>query len=153
MEQPLDSLQIPWVVAINISKMKGVPKAPITSAEFITEFGLKGDAHGGSWHRQVSLLAQESIDRMASLGVPGLTPGRFAENITTQNLALHQLKIGTKLTIGDVVLEVTQIGKECHRHCAIYHQVGKCAMPTEGIFARVLQGGTITPGMTIRVLE
>lgn len=141
------------MIAINVSKTKGVPKSPIPAGKFIEDFGLEGDAHGGNWHRQVSFLAQESVDKMTSLGAAGLTPGRFAENITTENLLLHKIKIGTVLTIGEAVFEVTQIGKECHQQCAIYHQVGHCVMPSEGIFARVLHGGTVTPGMEIHVME
>lgn len=145
--------QTPRVVAINTSDKKGIPKESIASGEFLVDFGLKGDAHGGNWHRQVSFLAQESIDRMTALGVSGLTPGKFAENITTENLVLYELKIGNRLRIGDVIFEVTQIGKECHQKCAIFHQVGECAMPNEGIFARVLQGGVIKPGMAIQVVS
>lgn len=104
MQERLESSPTPRVVAINISETKGIPKTSIASGEFIADFGLKGDAHGGNWHRQVSFLARESIDRMTALGVSGLTPGRFAENITTENIVLDQLAVGTKLVIGDVTL-------------------------------------------------
>ena len=140
------------VVAVNISEKKGVPKKTIEQGEFIENFGLKDDAHGGSWHRQVSLLGIESINRMKEIGVEGLCTGKFAENITTEGIELYSLEIGTKLTIGDVLFEVTQIGKECHQKCAIYHQVGECVMPKEGIFARVLKGGIIMAGDTILML-
>lgn len=141
------------VVAINISEKKGTIKKPIEEGNFIKGFGLEGDAHGGDWHRMVSLLAQESIDKMLALGIKGLDPGMFAENITTEGLELHSLPIGTRLKIGETLQEVTQIGKECHSGCAIKKQVGKCIMPTEGIFTIVLEEGTIRPGDTIEVLE
>ena len=141
------------VLAVNISKEKGVPKAAIEVGEFIEDFGLKGDAHAGKWHRQVSFLGQESIDKIKALGVEGLCTGRFAENITTEGIELYSLPIGTKFTISDVLFEVTQIGKECHQRCAIFHQVGDCVMPREGIFARVVKGGTIKAGDEIVVVD
>ncbi len=140
------------VVAINISEKKGVPKRPIDEGEFIVDFGLKGDAHGGNWHRQVSLLGQESIDKVADYGIEGLCTGKFAENITTEGIELYSLPIGTQLKIGEVIMEVTQIGKECHQKCAIFHLVGDCVMPKEGIFAKVLKNGIIKKGDTIEVL-
>lgn len=141
------------VIAINISDKKGVVKTSIDEGVFVENHGLKGDAHAGKWHRQVSLLAQESIDKMIEMGVPGLTPGKFAENITTEGIVLYKLPVGTKLKIGDTLQEVTQIGKECHKGCAIKTQVGKCIMPTEGIFTRVLKGGIVKPGDTIEIIE
>ncbi|RBP65916.1 MOSC domain-containing protein [Alkalibaculum bacchi] len=141
------------VTAINISEKKGVIKTPIPEGVFIEDFGLKDDAHGGKWHRQVSLLAQESIDKMIALGVENLDAGKFAENLTTEGLELHTLPVGTKLQINDVLMEVTQIGKECHTGCAIKQQVGKCIMPTEGIFTKVLKGGVIRPGDEIVVTK
>ncbi|MGB4594405.1 MAG: molybdenum cofactor synthesis domain-containing protein [Anaerolineaceae bacterium] len=143
---------MPKVIAINISDKKGVIKHPVSKANFIENFGVEGDAHTGTWHRQVSLLDQSSVDRMIAKGAKGLVPGIFAENITTEGLELFTLPIGTKLRVGDVLLEVTQIGKECHQHCQIYYQVGMCAMPIEGIFTRVLQGGEVEPGSEIKVL-
>lgn len=140
------------VIDINISEKKGVPKQPIESAECVVDFGIRGDAHGGNWHRQISLLGVESINKMKELGVKGLSSGKFAENITTEGIELYGLPIGTKLKINEVVLEVTQIGKECHQKCAIYHQVGNCIMPKEGIFAKVLKEGTIRPGDEIVIL-
>ena len=140
------------VIAINISERKGVPKTPIESGEFIENFGLKDDAHGGNWHRQVSFLGQESIDKMKAIGVKGLCTGKFAENITTEGIELYSLKIGTVIKIGEVIFEVTQIGKECHQKCAIYKQVGNCVMPTEGIFAKVVKGGIVTAGDEVAVV-
>lgn len=141
------------VVGINISEKKGVPKKPIPEGNFIKDFGLEGDAHAGKWHRQVSLLAQESIERMKAIGIKGLCSGKFAENITTEGIELHKLGVGTKLRIGEVLLEISQIGKECHEKCAIYKRVGQCIMPTEGIFARVLEGGKIRVGDNIEIEE
>ncbi|MCX7841455.1 MAG: MOSC domain-containing protein [Clostridia bacterium] len=140
------------VIAINISEEKGVPKKTIEQGEFVEGFGLKGDAHGGSWHRQVSLLGQESIDKIKALGVEGLCWGKFAENITTEGIELYSLPVGTRLDINGVIMEVTQIGKECHKGCAIYHQVGDCVMPREGIFAKVIKGGIVKAGDEIKVL-
>jgi len=140
------------VVAVNISERKGVPKKTIEVGELIENFGLKGDAHAGNWHRQVSLLGQESIDKMKALGIKGLCTGKFAENLTTEGIELYSLKVGTRLKIGDALLEVTQIGKECHQKCAIYHQVGECVMPKEGIFAKVIKGGTVKAGDSIDIL-
>lgn len=136
---------MPKVTAINISEKKGVIKHPIPLGEFIVDWGLKDDAHGGNWHRQVSLLGQESIDKMTAMGVEGLCTGKFAENLTTEGIELFTLPIGTKLQIHDVQLEVTQIGKECHVGCQIRQLVGDCIMPREGIFAKVLHPGTIRP--------
>ena len=141
------------VVAINKSTRKGVQKDTIESGNFIVEFGLEGDAHGGDWHRQVSFLGQESIDKMIEKGLPDLHGGDFAENVTTEGICLYELPIGTQLQIADAVFEVTQIGKECHQKCAIYHKVGSCVMPHEGIFAIVKQGGVIRAGDEIRVIK
>ncbi|MDO5026437.1 MAG: MOSC domain-containing protein [Tissierellia bacterium] len=140
------------VVSINISDKKGVIKTPIKEGLFLEHFGLEGDAHGGDWHRQVSLLAQESIDRMKK-DLPHLKEGDFAENITTQGIVLYDLKIGTILELGQVLLKVSQIGKECHQGCAIKQQVGKCVMPKEGIFATVERAGIIKAGDKIKILE
>ncbi len=140
------------VIALNISVQKGTPKKTIPQANLIVNHGLEGDAHAGTWHRQVSLLGMESIRKIEALGVKGLCTGRFAENITTEGIVLYELPVGTRLQVGPCVLEVTQIGKECHQHCAIYHQVGDCVMPREGIFARVLTSGTVRPGDEIRAL-
>ena len=141
------------VIGISRSTKKGVPKENIPEGKFVVGFGLEGDAHGGNWHRQVSFLGQESIDKMNALGIKGLCSGNFAENITTQGIQLYELPVGTKFQIADVIFEVTQIGKECHQHCAIFRKIGDCIMPKEGIFAKVLQGGTIVPGDEITLLE
>lgn len=141
------------VTAINISEKKGVPKTPIPVGEFIVDFGLKGDAHGGNWHRQVSFLGQESIDKVTAQGIEGLCTGKFAENITTEGITLYEIPVGTKFQIADVLFELTQIGKECHQKCAIFKMVGDCVMPKEGIFAKVLRGGTIKAGDEIIILE
>lgn len=141
------------VIAINISEKKGVPKKTIEEGFFKADHGLVGDAHSGNWHRQVSLLGIESIDKMKALGVEGLCTGKFAENLTTEGILLYELPVGTKLEIGETIQEVTQIGKECHTKCAIYHQVGNCVMPTDGIFTKVLKEGTIRPGDIIKIIE
>ncbi len=134
------------VVSINISEQKGVRKHPVDGTVAITPLGLQGDAHAGNWHRQISLLAQESIDKMQGHGLV-LHPGDFAENITTRGIDLLSLPVGARLRIGDVVvLEVTQIGKECHLGCEIRKIVGDCIMPREGIFTRVIVPGSITAG-------
>jgi len=140
------------VLAINISEKKGVVKKPINEGVFIEDFGLEGDAHAGKWHRQVSLLGIESFNKMKELGIEGLDYGSFAENITTEGIILYELPVGTRLKIGETIQEVTQIGKECHTGCAIAKQVGKCVMPKEGIFTRVIKGGIVRRGDIIEVL-
>jgi len=140
------------VVAICISKEKGTVKIPVDSANVIQDYGIESDAHAGKWHRQISLLADESVDRMRSMGLE-LSAGVFAENILTRGIDLKNLPIGTRLEIGQVLLEVTQIGKECHSGCAIREKTGMCVMPTDGIFTKVLKGGTIKPGDEITVLN
>lgn len=141
------------VNAINISEKKGVIKTPIEEGIFQEGHGLVGDAHAGKWHRQVSLLGVESVDKMTKLGVEGLCSGKFAENITTEGIILFELPVGTKLKIGETIQEVTQIGKECHAGCAIKQQVGQCIMPKEGIFTRILKGGKIKTGDVIEIIE
>ncbi|MFD3155800.1 MOSC domain-containing protein [Haloimpatiens sp. FM7330] len=141
------------VISVNISDKKGVIKTPMSEGTFKEEHGLQGDAHAGNWHRQVSLLGQESIDTMIKLGAKGLVPGKFAENITTEGIVLYKLPVGTRLKIGGTIQEVTQIGKKCHDGCAIKKQVGKCIMPTEGIFTKIIKGGTVKPGDSIEVIE
>lgn len=136
------------IMAVNISEKKGTPKSKVEKAMLIENFGLQGDAHGGNWHRQVSLLARESVEKSKALVrdkglAKGICDGVFAENITTKGIELHTLPVGTRLKIGEAVLEITQIGKECHSGCEIAKIVGKCIMPTEGIFARVIKGGEI----------
>ncbi len=139
------------VVAVNISKEKGVQKVEVPTVELKANHGIVGDAHAGDWHRQVSLLAEESIDKMRKLGLD-LDPGAFAENITTRGVNLVALPVGTQFSLGAALLEVTQIGKECHQHCAIYHQAGDCVMPKEGIFAKVIRGGEIQAGTSFEVV-
>lgn len=133
------------VHAISVSKHKGTKKQNVVSATLVENHGILHDAHAGDWHRQVSLLALESIDSMTDRGADAV-PGDFAENITTSGIDLLSLTPGDRIRIADTLLEITQIGKECHAHCAIWAQVGDCVMPREGIFARVLSGGEIKPG-------
>ena len=139
------------VVAVCISEQKGTQKHEVPEIQLKIDHGIVGDAHGGNWHRQVSLLAQESVEKMKAV-FPDIPAGAFAENILTEGLTLFTLPVGTRLRVGEVLLEVTQIGKECHAHCAIRQQVGDCVMPREGIFTIVLEEGTIRAGDTITVL-
>ena len=140
------------ILAISVSKKKGTLKKNVESAKLVEDWGIDGDAHAGKWHRQVSFLATESIDRMRSVGLPDLRPGAFAENITTEFINIPKLRIGTRVKIGDrAELEITQIGKECHDKCAIYAQVGDCVMPREGIFAKVISSGDIKVNDEIQV--
>ena len=139
------------VVAVCISEQKGTQKHEVPEIQLKIDHGIVGDAHAGNWHRQVSLLAQESVEKMKAV-FPDIPVGAFAENILTEGLTLFTLPVGTRLRVGDVLLEVTQIGKECHAHCAIRQQVGDCVMPREGIFTIVLEEGTIRAGDTITVL-
>jgi MOSC domain-containing protein YiiM len=140
------------VVAVCTSEKKGMRKKNIGKGELIEGFGLKGDAHGGDWHRQVSLLAVESIEKMQKKGLK-VGPGDFAENITTKGLDLVNLPVGTRLRVNGALMEVTQIGKECHSRCAIYYQAGDCVMPREGIFVRVLKGGPVQVGDIVEVVS
>ena len=140
------------IVSINISDAKGVRKTPIDKGELEPQSGLVGDAHAGPWHRQLSLLALESIDSMRGKGLE-VNPGDFAENITTSGLTLHTLPIGTRLTLGGVPVEVTQIGKECHHGCEIRKKTGDCVMPREGIFVRVLEPGVVHPGDPVAIVS
>ena len=141
------------VVSVNISQKKGTLKKPVPQIELKLRHGIVGDAHAGDWHRQISLLAEESVDTMRALSPIPLDAGVFAENINTVGVDLKGLPIGTHLRIGETEVEVTQIGKECHNDCAIKKTVGKCVMPTEGIFAVVVKEGTIRPGDEIEILE
>lgn len=133
------------VVAVCLSEQKGTKKHPVDSITVREHHGIEGDAHAGNWHRQISLLAQESVDEMRSTGLR-LAAGDFAENILTEGIDLKHLPVGTVLRVGGTRLQVTQIGKECHNDCEIRRLTGKCVMPTDGIFAVVLTGGTIQPG-------
>ncbi|MCL4457889.1 MAG: MOSC domain-containing protein [Nitrospirae bacterium] len=141
------------IVSINISEKKGMRKKPVDEAVINENSGIEGDAHASSqWHRQVSLLALESIKKMQAMGLD-VKAGDFAENITTEGLDLLSLPIGTRMKMGkDVIGEVSQIGKECHTRCAIYYQAGDCVMPKEGIFIKVLKGGKIKIGDEVSVM-
>ena len=137
------------VVAVSVSDRKGVRKSNVDAGRLVENHGLEGDAHTGTWHRQVSLLALESIEKIRAKGL-SVHPGDFAENITTEGIRLWHLPVGTHLRLGpESMAEVTQIGKECHNRCAIFHQVGDCVMPREGIFVRILKGGRVRAGDTI----
>ena len=140
------------IISINISSTKGVRKKPVDSLE-VGPQGLVGDGHAADWHRMVSLLAEESIDKMRAAGLD-VGPGDFAENLTTRGIDLLGAPIGSLLAVGgEVILEVTQHGKECHTRCAIYHQAGDCVMPKEGIFARVIRTGHIKVGDPVESLK
>ena len=141
------------VTSVNLSEAKGVFKHPVPEIELRCHHGIVGDAHAGDWHRQVSLLAEESVDTMRAAAPMDLPAGAFAENINTRGLELKTLPVGTLLKVGPAILRVTQIGKECHNDCAIKKAVGRCVMPTEGIFATVEREGTVRPGDTIEVWE
>lgn len=139
------------VISVNISEKKGTIKSPVPQIELRKNHGIVGDAHAGNWHRQVSLLAVESLEKMKEK-IPSLKPGDFAENIMTEGISLHTLPIGTLLSIGECELEVTQIGKECHKGCEIRNITGECIMPTEGIFATVKKEGFVYPEDNIRIV-
>lgn len=138
-----DSYKSFKILSLNISEKKGVQKKPVSEMELKPDHGIIGDAHAGNWHRQISLLADEDINTIRGKGID-IDFGDFAENITTKGIDLSSLPVGTHLFMGDAELEVTQIGKECHQHCAIFHTVGDCVMPRKGIFVKVLKGGKIT---------
>lgn len=141
------------IETIAISKKKGTRKSCVEEAVLVENYGVRGDAHAGDWHRQVSLLASESIDKMRSKGLD-VTFGDFAENIATSGIEWVAVPVGTKVRLGNgCLVEITQIGKECVKKCAIYYQAGDCIMPKEGVFARVLEGGTIRTGDIIEVLS
>ncbi|MBN1102763.1 MAG: MOSC domain-containing protein [Deltaproteobacteria bacterium] len=140
------------ITSIAVSKKKGTRKVQVQEATLVQEHGIEGDAHAGPWHRQVSFLASESIERARAKGLD-VTFGDFAENVATEGVDWLKLPVGTQLQLGDSALvEITQIGKECHNRCAIYYLAGDCIMPREGVFARVLNGGTVRCGDEIRIL-
>ena len=139
------------VVAVCISEQKGTSKHEVPSVTLKIDHGIVGDAHAGNWHRQVSLLANESVDKMRKV-FPDIAIGAFAENILTDGIELFSLPVGTRLKVGETLLEITQIGKECHAACAIRKQVGDCVMPREGIFTKVIVEGTVKKGDPISVL-
>jgi len=142
------------ILAVCRSDKKGISKQVIEEGTFLIGYGMETDAHAdSSSHRQVSLMAMESIDKMKELGLD-VGPGAFAENLTTEGIDVCSLPVGTRLNVGDeVLLEITQIGKECHTKCAIFKQVGQCIMPKEGVFTRVLRGGKVKPGEEIKVQD
>lgn len=141
------------IVSLSTSKKKGTQKTAVQEAVLIKEHGVEGDAHAGDWHRQISFLASESIERVRRQGLD-VTFGDFAENIATEGIDWLSVPIGTRLKLGETALvEITQIGKVCHKKCAIYYKAGDCIMPKEGIFARVLEGGIIHCGDSIRILD
>ena len=140
------------VLAVCTSLNKGERKKPVPEVNLVVDYGIAGDAHAGNGHRQVSLLAQESIDKMRAMGL-SVSAGDFAENITTTGLDLITLPVGSRLALGSALLEITQIGKECHNRCAIYYQAGDCVMPKEGVFAKVLKGGVVAAGTEIQLME
>ncbi|MFZ5633820.1 MAG: MOSC domain-containing protein [Bacillota bacterium] len=141
------------IVAVCTSPKKGMRKKNVGQGMLVEEHGLEGDAHTGSWHRQVSLLAMESIQKMKVQGLD-VGPGDFAENLTTEGIDLLGLPVGTRLKIGpEALAEVTQIGKECHNRCAIYYQAGDCVMPREGIFVRIVKGGPVKVGHEITAVS
>lgn len=138
------------VKAICVSEARGVAKHPVEEAAFTPEWGLVGDAHGGNWHRQVSLLGEEKIQAFRKKGAQ-VDYGAFGENLVVEGFDFRALPVGTLLRCGSVLLEITQIGKECHNHCQIYKAMGDCIMPREGVFCKVLAGGTIAPGDLIEI--
>jgi len=140
------------VISVNISERKGTIKHPVEQIELKINHGIVNDAHAGDWHRQVSLLDLSSFDKMHNRASVELKPGIFAENITTEGVDLWHLPIGTRLEIGETLLEITQIGKECHRHCQVFQQVGDCVMPREGIFVKVIKEGTVRAGQDIKIV-
>ena len=139
------------VKAVCTSNRKGIQKTAAESIRLVKDFGIEGDAHAGNWHRQVSLLSYEKIEEFKAKGID-LEDGAFGENIIVEGFDLRTLPLGTRFRIGDVLLELTQIGKECHAHCAIYHAVGDCIMPREGVFTIVLEGGTVRPGDKVELI-
>lgn len=145
-----NNTQVATVVAVCTSDRKGVRKKPVDVIDLAVGTGVVGDAHAGAWHRQVSLLPDESVDELREV-LPNLAPGDFAENILTRGLSLKDLPVGTVLEVGECELAMTQIGKKCHSDCEIHRITGKCVMPTDGVFAVVTRGGTVRPGDPVRI--
>ena len=139
------------VIAVCISEKKGTQKHPVQEAEFIEDWGIKDDAHAGKWHRQVSLLSFDKIEDFRARGAE-VEDGAFGENLVVQGIDFATLPIGTKFQCNDVVLELTQIGKECHSGCAIFKKMGECIMPKQGVFTKVIHGGVIHPGDELVIL-
>ena len=140
------------VLAVCISEKKGTEKRNVGSARFIEDWGIENDSHAGKWHRQVSLLSHEKIEAFRARGAE-VIDGAFGENLVVDGFDFRTLPVGTKFKCNDVVLELTQIGKECHSGCAIYQKMGECIMPREGVVTRVLHGGTISVGDTMEILK
>ena len=140
------------VLAVCVSTEKGTQKQNVGTAVFVEDWGIEGDAHAGKWHRQVSLLSHEKIEAFRARGAQ-VEDGAFGENLVVSGIDFRSLPLGTKFQCNDVVLELTQIGKECHNGCEIYKIMGECIMPREGVFTRVLHGGAISVGDTLRILE
>lgn len=140
------------VISVCISEKKGVQKKNVGSARFIADWGIENDAHAGKWHRQVSLLSHDRVEEFRARGAV-VEDGAFGENLVVSGFDFKNLPVGTKFRCNDVLLEMTQIGKQCHAHCEIYKVMGDCIMPREGVFARVLHGGTISVGDTLSIVE
>ena len=140
------------VLAVCVSTEKGTQKQNVGTAVFVEDWGIEGDAHAGKWHRQVSMLSHEKIEAFRARGAQ-VEDGAFGENLVVSGIDFRSLPLGTKFQCNDVVLELTQIGKECHNGCEIYKIMGDCIMPREGVFTRVLHGGSISVGDTLRILE
>ena len=140
------------VLAVCISEKKGTAKQNVGSAKFIADWGIENDSHAGKWHRQVSLLSAEKIDDFRARGAE-VSDGAFGENLVVSGFDFRALPLGTRFKCNDVVLELTQIGKECHSGCAIYQKMGECIMPREGVFTRVLRGGVISAGDGLTIME
>jgi len=140
------------VTSVNISVKKGTVKKPVPEIHLLPGHGIEGDAHAGDWHRQVSLLGDESVEKVKAAGLMDLAPGAFAENINTRGITLYELPVGTRLRVGGALVEVTQIGKECHLGCEIRRLTGDCVMPREGVFVKVLEEGAVRAGDEIEVL-
>lgn len=149
-ENPIEENGKGVVVAVCISDARGTPKRVIARGRLVADHGLEGDAHAGDWHRQVSLLSMDKIRRFNAVG-GGARDGDFGENVIVDGIDLAKLPVGTRLRIGETVMEVTQIGKKCHRHCHIFHRIGDCIMPREGIFAKVVQGGWLQRGDPVEI--
>ena len=141
------------VLAVCISEQKGMQKHPVDQAELRVDHGIVGDAHAGNWHRQVSILGVDSVNKLQEKITLKLKPGDFAENILVEGMTVYHLPVGQKLRLGTALVEVTQIGKECHSDCAIRKQAGDCVMPREGIFVKVLEPGTVRAGDTMEIVE
>lgn len=139
------------VRAVCISEKRGTQKINIKAAKFLIDYGIENDAHAGNWHRQVSLISYEKIEAFNAKGAQ-VEDGAFGENLIVEGIDFRTLPVGTRLECNDVLLEITQIGKECHSHCQIYEKMGECIMPKEGVFSRVLRGGTINTGDVMRIV-